>query len=333
MRSTDTRPLGPADRLIKYNFRNNYLAYLIVRFADLQTFVDVIENGGMTQAAAIKGMSQPGISRSIRDLETRMRATLLRRTGRGVELTPAGTEFLAFARASLRALEEARLRVLEVSGGMPERLRIAIPPRLGAVVFPDLYRRFMSELPDVTVAATEAFTADMIDGMNAGRLDLLVSYVPTMPGSGDGRPVFREKLYLVEGVAHAGDGTGPIAIAEVAKRPVLLNHQGSPYRRQIEGQFSAAGYKLIVDREIETAEGLLAFAFEGEGVTILPYSNFYAEASRGDVVGRLITDPEIERTIYLHAGRHLDQRTADLVRGLVLHCLEDVAETIRWSRM
>ncbi len=301
-----------------------------MRFADLQTFVDVVEAGGMTQAAAVKGVSQPGLSRTIRDLESRMRATLLRRTGRGVELTPAGDEFLAFARSSLSALEDAQRRMRELSGAMPDRLRIAIPPRLGADLFPELYRRFMRDLPEVAVAATEAFTADMADGMKAGRFDLLVSYLAAIPGSGDGKPVFRERLYLVERKARAASDDAPIRLAEVARLPVLLNHRASPYRRLIEGVFAAAGHKLIVAREIETAEGLLAFASEGEGVTILPFSNFHAEAARGDVIGRPITDPAIERDIYIHASRHLDRRPADLATAIVLRCLEGVAKKVRW---
>ncbi|MEM8791700.1 MAG: LysR family transcriptional regulator [Pseudomonadota bacterium] len=302
-----------------------------MKFAELQIFVDVVENGGMTQAAAISGVSQPGISRTIRDLETRMRATLLRRTGRGVELTPAGMEFLEFAKSSISALEEAKSRVLEVSGGLPDRLRIAIPPRLGSTVFPVLYRRFMQELPEVAVTATEAFTADMADSMNAGRLDLLVSYLPVIPGSGEGKPAFRESLYLVVGDDSADDEETEITLADLAEQPFLLNHQGSPYRRLIESHFLAAGHKLIVDREIETAEGLLAFACEGEGVTILPYSNFHAEEARGDVVGRLITNPQIERTIYIHIGRHLDMRTSDLVSRLIHLCLRSIADDVKWT--
>ena len=302
-----------------------------MRFADLQTFVDVVEAGGMTQAAAVKGVSQPGLSRTIRDLETRMQAPLLRRTGRGVELTQAGSEFLAFARSSLASLEEAQRRIRELSGALPDRLRIAIPPRLGVAVFPELYRRFMLDLPEVAVAATEALTADMADGMNAGRYDLLVSYLPSVPGAGPGRAAFREELYLVEGRKGAQRGDAPVRLAEIARRPILLNRQTSPYRRLIDSVFAEAGHRLTVSREIETAEGLLAFASEGEGATILPYSNFHVEAARGEVRGRLITDPLIQRQIYIHAGRHLEPRAAALAGGIILNCLKSVAESFRWT--
>lgn len=285
----------------------------------------------MTQAAAINGVSQPGISRSIRDLETRMRATLLRRNGRGVELTPAGIEFLAFAKSSLSAYEDAKSRVLEVSGNIPDSLHIAIPDRLGSVVYPVLYRQFMLELPEVAVAAAEALTADMIDGIAAGRVDMLISYLPTIPGSQGGKPAFRESLYLVERKIKTESADPTVSLADVAKQTFLLNHQGSAYHRLIDSAFSAAGHKLTVAREFETAESLLAFACEGEGVTILPYSNFRAEAQRGDVVGRLITDPGIERNIYVHTGRHLDNRTANLAREVVLRCLKEIAMSVRWS--
>ena len=189
----------------------------------------------------------------------------------------------------------------------------------------------MLELPEVAVAATEALTADMIDGLNAGRLDLLVSYLPAIPGSDGGKPAFHESLYLVERKTKQESGNATVSLADVAKQPFLLNHQGSAYHRLVDAAFSAAGHTLIVAREFETAESLLAFACEGEGVTILPYSNFRAEAQRGDVVGRLITNPSIERNIYIHAGRHLDNRTASLAREITLRCLTEIAESVRWS--
>ena len=301
-----------------------------MRFEDLQTFIDIVEAGGMTQAATVKGVSQPGLSRTVRDLETRFGATLLRRTGRGVELTAAGAEFLSFAKDSVLRLDDVREQIRQMSGAMPQRLRIAVPPRLGVTLMPLLYRQFIRELPDVTLKVSEELTADMAEGMNAGRFDALVAYLPSNPGSGDGKPIFRESLYLVGKPSSAFKDEGPIRLAEVARYPLLLNNRRSRYVRRIEQAFQAAGYKLEIAREIETAEALLAFAVEGEGYSILPFSNIHAEVARGDVVAREIVNPPIERDIHVLVCLQLDHRTAAKIIDLVSESLGPAAELVRW---
>src|ERR1700682_3168272 len=72
----------------------------------LRYFVAVAEAGSLTVAAERKlHTSQPSLSRQIRDLEDEVGAQLLRRSARGIELTPAGRAFLDHARSALSQVE------------------------------------------------------------------------------------------------------------------------------------------------------------------------------------------------------------------------------------
>src|SRR6202158_5505758 len=74
----------------------------------LRYFVAVAETESLTLAAKSKlHTSQPSLSRQIRDLEEEMGAQLMRRTARGVELTPAGRAFLDHARGILLQVDAA----------------------------------------------------------------------------------------------------------------------------------------------------------------------------------------------------------------------------------
>ncbi len=82
----------------------------------LRYFVAVAEELHFGRAATRLHMSQPPLSRAIKQLETDIGAALLHRTTAGVTLTPAGAELLDQARALLSQADQARERVTAVAG-------------------------------------------------------------------------------------------------------------------------------------------------------------------------------------------------------------------------
>src|SRR5450432_1593922 len=94
----------------------------------LRYFVAVGEEKNITRAAARLGVSQPPLSRQIRDLERELRVNLLDRRSNGVRLTEAGEVFLAEARGVLRRAEEAVERLEDVALGKRGKVCIGHGP-------------------------------------------------------------------------------------------------------------------------------------------------------------------------------------------------------------
>jgi len=142
----------------------------------LRYFVAVAEELHFGRAAARLHMSQPPLSRAIKQLETDIGATLLRRSATGVALTPAGAALLDEARALLDQADRIRVRVATAAGAT--HITVGILSDVtdpGATRLAAAYRR---RHPGVEVSIRETDLTDPTCGLRAGLVDVALTRGP-----------------------------------------------------------------------------------------------------------------------------------------------------------
>src|SRR5438552_535441 len=102
----------------------------------LRYFIAAAAEENVSRAALKLHISQPGISRQIRDLEDEMGVQLFERTPKSLKLTQAGTVFLKEARSILQRTEEAVKNARAVAAGVEEELHVGYAPSLTASFLP-----------------------------------------------------------------------------------------------------------------------------------------------------------------------------------------------------
>jgi DNA-binding transcriptional LysR family regulator len=98
----------------------------------LRHFLAVVDHGGFTVAAQAVYVSQPALSLAVKELETELGVALFTRSGRRVQLTPAGAALLDPARQVLRDLENGQAAVEAVAGLRAGNMTMASLPTLAA---------------------------------------------------------------------------------------------------------------------------------------------------------------------------------------------------------
>src|ERR1700730_4236029 len=138
------------------------------RFAQQSAFVEVVDHGSFTKAAAHLGLTTGSLSLTIRALEEGLRVRLLNRTTRSVALTEAGERMLT----RLRPLLDDFATVVDSANAFRDRpvgsLRLTVPPGVETYVIGPMLARFLTEYPEIVIEiSVDATMTDIV----AGRYD------------------------------------------------------------------------------------------------------------------------------------------------------------------
>lgn len=140
----------------------------------LRYFVAVCEAGSFSHAALALFMTQPPLSTSIANLESELGAQLLRRTRRGVEVTPAGNVLLDSARRVLAELDETTRRLGAIGKGIEGRITISVVPSLNWTFMPRILADFVKASPLVDVTLLDAPPDVAIQDVANGAVDVTI---------------------------------------------------------------------------------------------------------------------------------------------------------------
>lgn len=137
----------------------------------MRMFIAVVEEGSVTAAARRLHISQPALSQAMVVLERRLGLDLLVRHRTGITLTDAGTTLLAESRAVLARYDQA-LAALSRHDPPDNVLRLGIPLELPPDLLPGPLAQLGAEYPETRVQARHATTAQQLEGLRKGEIDV-----------------------------------------------------------------------------------------------------------------------------------------------------------------
>ncbi|MBV8247954.1 MAG: LysR family transcriptional regulator, partial [Comamonas sp.] len=136
----------------------------------LRSFATGVALGSFAQAAERLGRSTSAVSAQLKKLEAQTGTELLRKAGRGLELTEAGHAMLAYAQRLLELNDEAVAAVR--SSQLEGLVRLGLPEDLGESVLPTVLGRFARAHPRLQVQVQSGRSAELAQAYEAGLLDL-----------------------------------------------------------------------------------------------------------------------------------------------------------------
>lgn len=249
--------------------------------AQLRAFAAVAEHLHFRDAAGAIGMSQPALSGAVSALEETLGVTLVERTTRKVLLSPAGERLAARAKAVLAEVGALMEEADALRAPFTGVLRLGVIPTVAPYLLPTVLRLVHDRYPRLDLQVHEEQTANLLDGLAGGRLDLLLLAVPLrVPGVTE-LPLFDEDFVLVTPLEHELGGRVGVPRAVLRELNLLLLDEGHCLRDQALDICREAGRAGVP--ATTTAAGLstlVQLVAGGLGVTLLPRTAVRVETAR-----------------------------------------------------
>jgi DNA-binding transcriptional LysR family regulator len=288
----------------------------------LATFVRAAEQASFTVAALELKITQAAVSQRIAILEKELRVSLFDRRAGKIALTEAGQRLYAYARRILDLHQEARRDLCgfhpSVSGDLP----IAASSIPGECFLPALLSAFHTQHPQVHVRATVSDSGSVIKDVEKGKASLGLVGQKAEKSNLETRRIGRDSLLLIVPSGHPWAARRTIALADLAREPLIIREEGSGSRAALEKNLERAGTSLAdlnVSIELGSNAAIKDAVKRGLGVAFLSRFAVQRELDATELHALAVRDIRLTRDFYIVYHR---RRPLSGAANAFLHFLE-----------
>jgi DNA-binding transcriptional LysR family regulator len=240
-----------------------------VNLHHLRLFAAVVDHGGFTKAAGALNLSQPAISKAIKDLENETNLRLLDRTGRTVRMTDAGRTLFLRARELFGVERVAERELRELRGLKRGVLRIAASTTIATYMLPSVLGRFHLRHPRVAIRTSSTNTRTVLRMLLESRVDVALVEGPVSHPRVDVVPWREDELVVIAPPDHPFVGSGDVSARDLATEQFLVREPGSGTRDVSEQALARHGVHLHNTMRVGGTEAMKQAVAAGLGLAIV----------------------------------------------------------------
>jgi DNA-binding transcriptional LysR family regulator len=260
----------------------------------LRVFQSVARNLSFTKAAGELYITQPAVTKHIKELESEFEVKLFDRIGNKIQLTQAGQIFQRYTESILALHNELNFELHQLTGTYEGNLRIGASTTIAQYVIPPMLARFHERYPEVNLSLVSGNTEFIERQLIESQIDMGI--VEGKPGNPDIRyfPFLNDELLVF---ASTQNRRIPASVSneEFLKLPLVLRERGSGTLEIIEKNLQnqhIAPKVLNVIMFLGSTEAIKSFVKTGNGAGIV--SRFAIEQELSDGIFRRVETPGLQ---------------------------------------
>lgn len=244
----------------------------------LEMLAAIVDHGGVTEAAAVLGKTQPSLSRTISELEKRLGVSLFESQKRPLRPTEFCIQLAQYGRTILEAGKSSGEFVVRFKRGQAGALRVAGTPLFMDGVVSPILAAFQSEYPAIAIEQSYGYVQKVLDGIASEELDVaIVPIHPSrIPDGVNAQQLLPGRNVIACRIGHPLARDPDLTTEDVAHQPWIAPPPESPLYHDLRAALDKIGVKdLKVSFSGGSLTSVLNFLHESDALTILPYSVVY----------------------------------------------------------
>ncbi|MBY9077728.1 LysR family transcriptional regulator [Paenibacillus sp. HN-1] len=287
----------------------------------LQYFVEAARLGSFSKAAKSLYITQPTVSKMIRQIEEELGADLFYREGKSIKLTDAGEILLAKAQNIVESFHSLSSELDSLRNLKKGHIRIGLPPMVGANFFPAVIGQFHRKYPKVTIRLYEDGAKKVENDVENGILDIGMSVLPVDETKFHVFTFAEERLELLVPAGHRLVGRKAVSLAELKEEEFVLFQEDFALHDRVIDACVRAGFQPRVVYESTQWDLIAQMVAAGLGIALLPQT-ICRDMDRSRISILAMTDPVIPWQLGMiwRKGRYLSfaaREWIDFAQGLL----------------
>ena len=239
-----------------------------IDFELYRIFYVVANNGNITKASEELNISQPAISKTIKNLEKQLGGTLFVRTKRGVILTEEGKEFYSYIKQAINYINNAESKFTELINLETGCIRIGVSTTLTKYFLLPYLEKFHSLYPKINIQIITDLTSDLIPKLRNGLLDIIILNLNNKNYGDDIEIIKCRKISdcFIVNSKYKHLISNSISIKDLNNYPLILQAKGSNTREFLDDFARENNVILKPNMELASYSLVVEFAKIGLGI-------------------------------------------------------------------
>lgn len=268
----------------------------------LYTFIDVSETMSFSHTAQRLSITQPAVSRHIKELETAVGVPLLDRRHQGLAMTEVGYALLAHAENIRASVEQMQRGMANIDGDVVGHLKVGVTP-VWEFLIPRLLEEFKARHPRFEFSLLPGNNFEVVDLMR--RRTIHLGFVAEDPGikEFDAIPVLDDELVIVAPPGHELLKNMPVSPSALNGVPLIHRGEESVTAHICKLYLNTIGVRVNTVMELESHDAIKRAAKEGHGVAMVSTYAVQEELDDGSLVRIQLEAPPCTRSLFVLRDR------------------------------
>ena len=281
----------------------SYDQFRNITIQQMESLIFLVEEGSFSRAAKRVFLTQPSLTKHIKNLEEAVNAKIVNRENMGISLTTEGKILYDYARRMIKLRDEVREKILRAKDNNSGNIFVSASTIPATYILPYLLNDFKTLFPDIRAYIQANDSEETLGMILNNQAEIGFIGKKTLNKRLNVEPLWKDTLVLAIPVDHPWRKRKDVTLDEISKEPYIIRETGSATRDIMEEYLlkntDKSLFKFNIVCEIGSSESVKEAIIAGLGISILSIHAIKRELKQGTLIAMPIQDCTIQRYFYL----------------------------------